>query len=201
MTDRKKTETETDSRSNSKGDGKGNSIVAPLIWIDMEMTGLDPETCVVLEIATIVTNGELEEIAEGPSLVVHQSNAILDGMNTWCVRQHGESGLTERVRDSKVSLKQAEEGTLAFLQQHTQTGASPLCGNSVGQDRRFIDAYMPELAEYLHYRTIDVSTVKELSKRWYPTVSNFGKQGDHRALGDIRESIAELRYYRESIFK
>ncbi len=196
MTDSKNTE-ETKSSAN----GNRNSVIAPLIWIDMEMTGLEPETCVVLEIATIVTNGELEEIAEGPSLVIHQPDDILESMNSWCIRQHGESGLTEKVRSSKISLEQAEEETLAFLRQHTKSGASPLCGNSVGQDRRFIDVYMPGLAEYLHYRTIDVSTIKELSKRWYPDVSNFGKQADHRALDDIRESIAELRYYRESVFK
>lgn len=172
-----------------------------LIWIDMEMTGLDPDTCVVLEIATIVTDGQLNEIAEGPSLVVDQADSILDNMNPWCIRQHGESGLTDRVRASTTSLKQAEEETLEFLRQHTKATASPLCGNSVGQDRRFIEAYMPALAEYLHYRTIDVSTIKELSNRWYPDVENFGKESDHRALGDIRESIAELRYYRERIFK
>ena len=199
MTDSKNTESE--SNASTKGNGKGNSIIAPLIWIDMEMTGLDPETCVVLEIATIVTNGELEEIAEGPSLVIHQPDSVLESMNAWCIRQHGESGLTQKVRSSKIGLEQAEEKTLAFLRQHTKSGASPLCGNSVGQDRRFIDAYMPALAEYLHYRTIDVSTIKELSKRWYPNVSNFGKQSEHRALDDIRESIAELRYYRESVFK
>ena len=185
----------------NRTNGRGNGIKAPLIWIDMEMTGLDPETCVILEIATIVTDGQLEEIAEGPSLVIHQSDEILENMNSWCVRQHGESGLTERVRTSTTDLKQAEEETLTFLKQHTKAGASPLCGNSVGQDRRFIEAYMPELAEYLHYRTIDVSTVKELSKRWYPEVGNYGKQADHRALDDIRESIAELRYYRERVFK
>jgi len=173
----------------------------PLIWIDLEMTGLDPETCRILEIATIVTDGQLNEIAAGPDLVVHQPDELLDTMNSWCVRQHGESGLTKAVRESTLSLEAAEEQTLAFLVQHTKPGASPLCGNSVGQDRKFIDRYMPKLANFLHYRTVDVSSVKELVKRWYPPLPVFTKKGNHRALEDIRDSIAELRFYREHVFK
>jgi len=176
-------------------------VAPPLIWIDLEMTGLDPETCRILEIATIVTDGQLNEIAAGPDLVVHQPDELLDAMNSWCVRQHGESGLTKAVRESTLSLEAAEERTIAFLAQHTKPGASPLCGNSVGQDRKFIDRYMPKLANFLHYRTVDVSSVKELVKRWYPPLPPFTKKGNHRALEDIRDSIAELRFYREHVFK
>jgi len=173
----------------------------PLIWIDLEMTGLDPENCRILEIATIVTDGQLQELAAGPDLVIHQPDELLDTMNSWCVRQHGESGLTKAVRESTLSLEDAEEQTLAFLAQHAKPGCSPLCGNSVGQDRKFIDRYMPKLANFLHYRTVDVSSVKELVKRWYPPLPVFTKKGNHRALEDIRDSIAELRFYREHVFK
>jgi oligoribonuclease len=173
----------------------------PLIWIDLEMTGLEPETCRILEIATIITDGQLQELAVGPDLVIHQPGEILDAMNAWCVRQHGESGLTKAVRESTLSLEAAEEQTLVFLAQHTKPGASPLCGNSVGQDRKFIERYMPKLANFLHYRTVDVSSIKELVKRWYPPLPVFTKNGNHRSLEDIRDSIAELRFYREHVFK
>jgi oligoribonuclease len=174
---------------------------APLVWIDMEMSGLDPSTCRILEIATIVTDGKLEILAEGPDLVVHQPDEVLDAMDDWCTRHHGESGLTAQVRASTVSEAEAERQTLEFLARWTQAGASPLCGNSVHQDRRFMSRYMPRLDAFLHYRLVDVSTLKELSRRWYPEVKAPGKRETHRALDDIRESIAELRFYRGAVFR
>ncbi|MCC2617337.1 oligoribonuclease [Aestuariibacter halophilus] len=172
-----------------------------LVWIDMEMTGLDPETDVVLEIATIVTDSQLNVVAEGPVLAVHQPDDVLDNMDPWCVETHGKSGLTARCRASNVSVTDAAVQTIAFLQQHVPKGKSPLCGNTIGQDRRFMVKYMPELEDYFHYRSIDVSTIKELVRRWQPDILNgFTKQGTHLALDDIRESIAELRFYREKVF-
>jgi len=172
-----------------------------LVWIDMEMTGLDPETCKVLEIATIVTDAQLNVLAEGPVIAVHQPDAILDGMDEWCTRVHGNSGLTERCRASSVDEAEAARQTLAFLGEYVDAGKSPLCGNTIGQDRRFMVKYMPELEEYFHYRSIDVSTIKELVKRWQPELlDGFTKKGVHLALDDIRESIAELQYYREKVF-
>lgn len=169
-----------------------------LIWIDMEMTGLDPETDVVIEIATIVTDAALNIIAEGPAIAVHQPKEVMANMNEWCVAQHGSSGLTERVLASTISCAEAERMTIAFLQQHVPAGVSPICGNSVGQDRRFLVRYMPTLEAYFHYRTIDVSTLKELARRWRPELlDGIVKQGTHLALDDIRDSIAELQYYRE----
>lgn len=176
-------------------------MTAPLVWIDLEMSGLDPDTCRILEIATLVTDHELEVIGEGPDLVVHQPDEVLDAMDEWCTKHHGESGLTEQVRRSNISLAQAEAQTLEFLRRHTKAGKSPLCGNSVWQDRRFISRYMPALDEFLHYRLIDVSTIKELTKRWYPSVELPTKKETHRALDDIQESIAELRFYRENVFR
>jgi len=171
-----------------------------LIWIDLEMSGLDPETCQILEIASIVTNADLEVVAEGPDLVVHQPDAVLEAMDAWCQRHHGESGLTAAVRASTTSLEEAERQTLAFLRQYAEPGTSPLCGNSVWQDRRFLTRYMQELDAFLHYRLIDVSTIKELARRWYPDVKAPPKAQQHRALDDIRESIAELKFYRERFF-
>ncbi|MCU7553277.1 oligoribonuclease [Alteromonas sp. ASW11-19] len=172
-----------------------------LVWIDMEMTGLDPETCKVLEIATIVTDAQLNVLAEGPVIAVHQPDAILDGMDEWCTRVHGESGLTARCRESNIDEAEAARLTMAFLENYVDAGKSPLCGNTIGQDRRFMVKYMPELEAYFHYRSIDVSTVKELVKRWKPEVlDGFTKQGVHLALDDIRESIAEMRFYREKVF-
>lgn len=173
----------------------------PLTWIDMEMSGLDPATCAILELAVIITDGDLHEIAEGPDIVIHQSDAVLDGMDEWNTEHHAESGLTARVRASNVSVAEAEATVLRFLEQHVKKGKSPLAGNSVHQDRAFIDRYMPDLAAYLHYRNVDVSTVKELVRRWYPALPTYKKEGAHRALSDIRESLAELRYYREKIFR
>ena len=175
-----------------------------LVWIDMEMTGLDPATCVVLEIATIVTDANLDVVAEGPELVVHATEAELARMVPLVQRMHKKSGLTERVRASETSVEEAERKTLAFVRKHCPTkGLHPICGNTIGTDRRFIATYMPKLDKHLSYRAIDVSSVKELAKRWYPDVyaKRPEKQKGHRALADIRESIAELRYWREVVFR
>ncbi|MBO1254603.1 oligoribonuclease [Alteromonas sp. 5E99-2] len=172
-----------------------------LVWIDMEMTGLDPETCVVMEIATIVTDSQLNVLAEGPVIAIHQPDEILDGMDEWCTATHGKTGLTQRCRDSLVSEAEAEAKTIEFLQGFVGKGKSPLCGNTIGQDRRFMVKYMPVLEEYFHYRNIDVSTIKELVKRWQPSAAEgFKKKGVHLALDDIRESIEEMRFYREKVF-
>ncbi len=172
-----------------------------LIWIDLEMTGLEPETDVILEIATIVTDAQLNVLAEGPSLVVHQSDEVLDNMNAWCIEQHGKSGLTQRVRESRISLEEAEERTLAFLREWLPERTSPMCGNSIGQDRRFLVRYMPRLEAFFHYRNLDVSTIKELAARWAPEVKDsFTKDSSHLALDDIRDSIAELQHYRRHMF-
>ncbi len=173
-----------------------------LVWIDMEMTGLDPETCVVLEIASIVTDKELNILAQGPVIAVHQSDEVLEGMDEWCTKTHGESGLTQRCKDSDVSVVQAAEQTIEFLKDYVPSGVSPMCGNSIGQDRRFMVKYMPTLEAYFHYRNIDVSTIKELVARWQPDiVSGFKKKGVHLALDDIKESIEEMKYYRQTVFK
>jgi oligoribonuclease len=173
-----------------------------LIWIDLEMTGLDPEKDVIIEMATIVTDNELNVLAEGPVIAVHQSDEVLAGMDEWCTRTHGESGLTKRVRDSKIGVAEAEAQTIAFLEQWVPKGKSPICGNSIGQDRRFLYRYMPDLEAYFHYRYLDVSTLKILAERWAPQIKDgFQKKGTHLALDDIRESIAELRYYREHLLK
>lgn len=166
----------------------------------MEMSGLDPKTCRILEIATLVTNGDLEIIAEGPELIVHQSDEVLDAMDQWCTDHHGASGLTAGVRASTISDADAEAQTLAFLREHCSGGTSPLCGNSIWQDRRFIIDYMPDLQSFLHYRMVDVSSIKELARRWYPNVSTPPKRESHRAMDDIKESLAELRFYRERLF-
>lgn len=178
------------------------SSAAPLIWIDLEMSGLEPERCAILEIATIITDGDLEVLGEGPDLVIYQEDPVLTAMDAWCTRQHGESGLTAAVQASKLSLAEAEAQTLEFIGRHCTAGSSPLCGNSIGHDRRFIIAHMPRLTAFLHYRSIDVSSVKELARRWYPeALAGAPAKGEsHRALDDIRESIAELRYYRSQIF-
>ncbi len=172
-----------------------------LVWIDMEMTGLDPETCKVLEIATIVTDAQLNVLAEGPVIAVHQPDSLLDTMDEWCTRVHGESGLTARCRASTVTEAQAAAQTIAFLSDYVDAGKSPLCGNTIGQDRRFMVTYMPELEAYFHYRNIDVSTIKELARRWKPEIlEGFTKKGVHLALDDIRESIEEMKYYRQYVF-
>ncbi|TGN40066.1 oligoribonuclease [Marinobacter confluentis] len=172
-----------------------------LVWIDLEMTGLDPEKERIIEIATIVTDSELNTIEEGPVIAVHQSDSLLNAMDEWCTRTHGESGLTQRVRDSRISEIDAEQQTIEFLQRYLEPGQSPLCGNSIGQDRRFLVKYMPELEAFFHYRNLDVSTVKELARRWRPDVlEGVQKKGSHLALDDIRDSINELRHYREHFF-
>lgn len=173
-----------------------------LIWLDLEMTGLEPEVDVILEIATIITDSQLNILAQGPVFAIKQSDEVLDNMNEWCVEHHGNSGLTQRCRDSKISLTQASKETLAFVQQWVPQGKSPMCGNSIGQDRRFITKYMPEYEEHFHYRNLDVSTVKELARRWNPDALNkVVKTGAHLALDDIKESIAELKIYQEHFFK
>ncbi|MBY7868987.1 oligoribonuclease [Vibrio fluvialis] len=172
-----------------------------LIWIDLEMTGLDPETHKIIEIASIVTDSQLNILAEGPVLAVHQPESELQKMDDWCTNTHTNSGLVERVRQSSVNEDDAVVQTIAFLEQWVPAGKSPICGNSIGQDRRFLYKHMPRLEEYFHYRYIDVSTIKELTRRWKPEVlDGFSKQGSHLALDDIRESIAELKFYRGTIF-
>lgn len=173
-----------------------------LIWLDLEMTGLEPEHDVILEIASIVTDSQLNILAEGPVFAIHQPNDVLDNMSEWCVEHHGKSGLTQRCKDSKVTIELASKETIAFLEQYVPKGVSPMCGNSIGQDRRFINKYMPEFENYFHYRNLDVSTVKELARRWKPEVlDKVVKKGVHLALDDIRESIAELKVYQEHFFK
>jgi oligoribonuclease len=173
-----------------------------LVWMDMEMTGLDPKTCVVLEIATLVTDKDLNLLAEGPVLVVHQPQAILDAMDDWNKEHHGKSGLIEQVKNSKITLAQAEQSTLDFVAQHCAPKTSPLCGNTIYQDRRFLLEYMPRLEDFFHYRLIDVSTIKELVKRWYGSESQApSKKQTHKALDDIRETIEELKFYREKVFR
>jgi oligoribonuclease len=169
-----------------------------LVWIDLEMSGLNPETDKILEIATIVTDDNLNVCAQGPVYAIHQSNAIIENMDEWNTLHHNRSGLVEKVRNSRISEQIASENTIAFLQQHLDPGTSPLCGNSIGQDRMFLRRYMPKLNEYFHYRNIDVSTLKELAKRWNPKIiSKNNKCSAHTALEDIKESIIELRLYKK----
>lgn len=169
-----------------------------LIWIDLEMTGLDTDNDRIIEIATIVTDSHLNTLAEGPVLAIYQSDPVLAGMDEWNTKQHGQSGLLERVRRSEIDEAEAERQTLAFLKEWVPERASPMCGNSICQDRRFLHRSMPALEQYFHYRNLDVSTLKELAKRWAPDIlSGLAKGGAHLALDDIRESIEELRYYRE----
>jgi len=171
-----------------------------LVWMDLEMTGLEPDIDTILEIATIMTDGELNIVAEGPNLVVHQHESVLEGMNDWCKQHHADSGLSERVRQSPLSMQDAEQQTLDFIAKYVKKGTSPLCGNSIHQDRRFLVPYMPTLEAYFHYRNIDVSTVKELARRWYKDLRVPKKQEEHLALADVRESIDELKFYRQQLF-
>ena len=173
-----------------------------LIWIDLEMTGLDPQTDQIIEIATVVTDARLEILAQGPVVAIHQPDEILDAMDEWNTRHHGDSGLTSRVRQSDRSAADAEAETLEFLHQYVAAGRSPMCGNSICQDRRFMARLMPQLEAFFHYRNLDVSTLKELVRLWKPEIAGgFVKRGAHLALDDILESIEELKYYRESFIR
>jgi oligoribonuclease len=173
-----------------------------LIWIDLEMTGLDTTSDYIIEIATIVTDAELNVIAEGPEIAIHQSDEILAGMDEWNTRQHGQSGLVERVKKSVFNEADAEKATIEFLREHVPAGVSPMCGNSICQDRRFMARCMPELEAYFHYRNLDVSSLKELARRWAPKVEkSFKKQASHLAMDDIKDSIRELQHYRELFIK
>lgn len=172
-----------------------------LVWIDMEMTGLDSEIETIIEIATIITDKDLHILEEGPNLVIHQPDEILNRMDEWNTLHHTNSGLVERVRNSKITLAEAERATLAFIKQYVPYNTSPLCGNSVGQDRKFLDKFMKELADFLHYRNLDVTSIKEVVRRWYPNGPKVPKKSDaHLALIDIRESIDELIFYRQHYF-
>ncbi|XP_061607062.1 small fragment nuclease isoform X8 [Phyllopteryx taeniolatus] len=174
-----------------------------MVWVDLEMTGLDIENDKIIEMACIITDSDLNILAEGPNLIINQSDELLESMSEWCTEHHGKSGLTQAVRLSKTTLEQAEYEFTSFVRQHTPPGQCPLAGNSVHADKRFLDKYMPEFMKHLHYRIIDISTIKELCRRWFPVEYEMvpQKKATHRALEDIRESIKELQYYRASIFK
>ncbi|KAF7205652.1 small fragment nuclease isoform X2 [Nothobranchius furzeri] len=180
-----------------------DSLTRRMVWVDLEMTGLDIEKDQIIEMACLITDSDLNILAEGPNLIIKQPDELLDGMSEWCKEHHGKSGLTQAVRDSKMSLEQAEYEFLSFIRQHTPPGHCPLAGNSVHADKRFLDRFMPQFMYHLHYRIIDVSTIKELCRRWFPeeykTIPQ--KKASHRALEDIHESIKELQYYRANIFK
>jgi oligoribonuclease len=180
----------------------GSQAGGPLIWIDLEMTGLNPDTDRIIEVATLVTDGQLNVLAEGPVLAVHQSDAILNGMDDWNQRTHGSTGLIERVKLSSLTEVDVERLTLDFLRQYVPKNKSPMCGNSICQDRRFLARCMPELEAWFHYRNLDVSSIKELVYRWKPEIANgFMKKNTHKAIDDVRESVEELKYYREHFIK
>lgn len=182
------------------GAGSSSDRASNLVWIDLEMTGLDTDNDSIIEIATIVTDKHLCELAEGPALAIHQEKSVMDAMDEWNTKHHGQSGLTERVLKSDVTTRQAEIATLDFLAQWVDAGASPMCGNSICQDRRFLARAMPELERYFHYRNLDVSTLKILAALWAPEVAaGFSKESTHRALSDIRDSISELAWYRAQL--
>ncbi|MFK8066745.1 MAG: oligoribonuclease [Gammaproteobacteria bacterium] len=172
-----------------------------LIWIDLEMTGLDTDEDYIIEIATIITDQELNILAEGPMIAIYQPEDILEAMDDWNTNQHGNSGLTERVRQSKYTVEQAEQETLDFLKKYVPSGASPMCGNTICQDRRFMHRLMTKLERYFHYRHIDVSTIKELAERWAPELPKYQKSGNHLAMDDIKDSIEELKYFRKNVMK
>ena len=173
-----------------------------LIWLDMEMTGLNPDSDRIIEVAIVITDSQLQTLAESPVLVVHQPDAILEAMDQWNKSTHGRSGLVDKVKASQLNESQVETQMLAFLQQHVPSNTSPMCGNSICQDRRFMARWMPALERYFHYRNLDVSTLKELARRWKPEIlSGIVKHGKHEALADIYESIEELKYYRENFIQ
>jgi len=173
-----------------------------LIWIDLEMTGLDTQRDEIIEIATIVTDAQLNIVAEGPMIAIYQTDDVMSGMDEWNTNQHGKSGLTQRVKESTYSVAMAEQETLRFLELYSAKGSSPICGNSICQDRRFLARCMPELEDYFHYRNLDVSTLKELAKRWAPAVAKgVVKSGAHLAMDDIRDSINELKHYKDHFLK
>ena len=173
-----------------------------LIWIDLEMTGLIPERDTIIEIATVVTDSELNILAKGPVMAIHHADAVLNGMDEWNTNQHGKSGLIDRIKQSDITMAAAEKATIEFLAEWVPAGKSPICGNSIGQDRRFLARYMPKLEAYFHYRNLDVSTLKILANLWQPSLAKgFSKQGSHLAMDDILDSIAELAYYREHFIK
>jgi len=196
------------SQANDLPEGSAAAVITPrqnemnLVWVDMEMTGLEPDTDRIIEVAVVVTDMHLNVLAEGPVMVVHQTDAVLDGMDAWNKGTHGRSGLIEKVKASTVTEAQAEEELIKFMKQWVPKGKAPMCGNTIGQDRRFMVRYMPKLEAYFHYRNIDVSTLKELGKRWKPEmVAGFKKHQMHTAMADIIESIEELKYYREHFIK
>lgn len=172
-----------------------------LIWIDLEMTGLDTDNDLIIEVATIVTDPQLNILDEGPIIAIYQEDEILDQMDEWNTRQHNQSGLVKRIKNSSYNVAEAESMTLDFLNKFVSKGKSPMCGNSICQDRRFMHRLMPDLEAYFHYRNLDVSTIKEITKRWAPNAEEFNKQGSHLAMDDIRDSINELKFYREHVFK
>ncbi len=176
--------------------------MSAIVWMDMEMSGLEPETDRILEVAVLVTDGELNVVAEGPNLVLHQPDAVLEAMDEWNTTHHGQSGLTKRARESTIDESQASTALLEFLAEHTKKKKAPLAGNSIHQDRRFVAGYLPDVEDWLHYRNVDVSTIKELARRWYPKLyaGRPTKKGSHRAMDDLMESIEELKYYRKALF-
>ncbi len=176
--------------------------MSAIVWMDMEMSGLDPDTDRILEVAVLVTDGELQVVAEGPSLIIHQPDYVLAAMDEWNTRHHSQSGLTQRVKESTIDETHASAALLDFLSAHTSKKMAPLAGNSIHQDRRFLARYLPKVEDWLHYRNIDVSTIKELARRWYPEQYSArpAKKGSHRAVDDLLESIDELRYYRTALF-
>lgn len=191
----------TDKIEEEMAEQQDSETIGNLIWIDLEMTGLDTVNDKIIEIATIVTDVHLQEIAEGPSLVIGQPEPIMKGMDEWNTRQHASSGLTERVLNSVMTVEAAEQQTIEFLQKHVKHGLSPMCGNSICQDRRFLARLMPNLEAFFHYRNLDVSSLKILAQHWAPDIhASFSKGSSHRALDDIRDSIAELKHYREHLF-
>ncbi|XP_073512766.1 oligoribonuclease, mitochondrial [Phyllobates terribilis] len=183
--------------------GMSGDMVQRMVWVDLEMTGLDIKKDQIIEMACLITDSDLNLLAEGPNLIIKQPDELLDGMSNWCKEHHGKSGLTQAVRDSKISLAQAEYEFLSFVRKHTPPGICPLAGNSVHVDKVFLNKYMPQFMRHLHYRIIDVSSVKELCRRWYPADYERApmKAASHRALDDIRESIKELHFYRQHVFK